>query len=71
MSKHRGSFLMRCWRFDDDRQRIELEHVQSGETYLAHSVAEAVDWACAHIGSADDPPVPIVVLTTLQQSGEE
>lgn len=48
MSRSYGSFLVRCWRIDDDDQRIEIEHIQSGERRLATTVAEAIDWICSY-----------------------
>ncbi len=47
MRRHR-SFLLRCWNLGSQDERIEIEHVQSGTKTLAHSVADAVAWICAH-----------------------
>lgn len=47
MSRSYGSFLVRCWRLDGDEQRIEIEHIQSGERRLVTTVAEAIDWICS------------------------
>ena len=64
MPKSFRSFLVRCWQLDDGQLRIELEHIQSGETFLAHTATEAVDWVCSRIPALDDPTLPIVVHTT-------
>ena len=43
-----SSFLVRCWDFNGDEQRIDIEHIQTGERRLATTVAEAIDWICSH-----------------------
>ena len=48
MSRAYGSFLVRCWDLNGDEQRIEIEHIQTGERRLATTVAEAIDWICSH-----------------------
>ena len=53
MARLSGSFLIRLWRTTRS-QRIEIEHIQSGEKGLAASVAEAVDWINTR---AEDAPV--------------
>lgn len=53
MAKRHQSFLVRCWQLDRGGQRIEIEHIQSGQRHLAHSTAEASEWICARM---NDPP---------------
>lgn len=45
MRRH-SSFLLRCWDLGGDGQRIAIEHIQSGQRTLAHSVEMAVAWIC-------------------------
>jgi hypothetical protein len=42
--KWHGSFLVRCWRRETGPERIEVEHIQSGEKTLVASLAEAAAW---------------------------
>ena len=49
MAKRHQSFLVRCWQLDRGGQRIEIEHIQSGEKHLARSTAEANEWICARM----------------------
>jgi hypothetical protein len=51
MARPVGSFLMRLWRTGRS-QRIEIEHIQSGEKGLVTSVADAIDWINVR---TDDP----------------
>ena len=44
------SFLVRCWDLADGGQRIEIEHIQSGEQALLGSLPAALDWIGAHSG---------------------
>lgn len=53
MAKQHQSFVIRCWKLDRGEERIEIEHIQSGEKYLARSTAEANEWICARM---NDPP---------------
>lgn len=39
-----SSFLIRCWGLSDGKQRIRVQHVQSGEWTNAAAFGEAVDW---------------------------
>jgi hypothetical protein len=48
MERKHNSFLLRCWWRKGGLERVEIEHIQSGERELASSVAEAVEWICAH-----------------------
>lgn len=61
MARLSGSFLLRLWRTTRS-QRIEIEHIQSGEKGLAATVAEAVDWINTR---AEDAPVE-----TPEQAGQ-
>jgi hypothetical protein len=49
MARLAGSFLLRFW-CTTRSQRIEIEHIQSGEKGLAVTVAEAVDWINTRAG---------------------
>ncbi len=49
MAKQHQSFVIRCWRLQRGEERIEIEHIQSGEKHLAHSTAEANGWICARM----------------------
>lgn len=44
MAKCHESFLLRCWQMEDADQRIEIEHIQSGQHQLVRSLTEALDW---------------------------
>lgn len=52
MAKHHQSFLIRCWQLDRGEKRIEIEHIQSGDRWLAHSTSEAIDWIHARLGQS-------------------
>jgi hypothetical protein len=52
MVRLEGTFLVRCWHLHDDRQRIELEHIQTGAQMLVISLADAMAWIEAE---AEDP----------------
>jgi hypothetical protein len=59
MANWYGSFLLRYWRRDCGVERIEIEHIQSGERTRVVSLAAAVAWI--HTRGADtaipaDPP---------------
>ena len=62
MAKRYCSFLVRCWHLDDDAQRFEIEHIQSGSRVQVGTVAAAVDWISAHdsaearMAPADEAP---------------
>lgn len=51
MAKWYESFLLRWWHLDDDGQRLEIEHIQSGAKGRVASVAAALAW----IGDRDYP----------------
>jgi hypothetical protein len=44
MAARYGAFLVRCWWLPDGRQRVEIEHVQSGERARVASLAAAAEW---------------------------
>ena len=41
------AFLVRCWQVGDGVQRIEVEHIQSGEKTVVASMAAALNWISA------------------------
>ena len=43
------SFLLRCWHPGSDMERIEIEHIHSGDRTVVTSFGAAVDWmrACS------------------------
>ncbi len=51
MAKWYDSFLLRRWHLDDDGQRFEIEHIQSGARTRVASLAAALAW----IGNRDRP----------------
>ena len=57
MTKRHQSFLLRCWRLGECEQRIEIEHIQSGQKRLARSVEEAVAWVCEADHATAEPVV--------------
>ncbi len=50
MAKWFGSFLIRRWRFAGGAERIEIEHIQTGERALLDSLPAALDWIAAREG---------------------
>ena len=44
MARRYSSFLIRYWRLAGDKQRIEIEHIQSGDRMRAPSLAAAMAW---------------------------
>lgn len=44
MTRQYTSFLIRCWRLDEDEQRIKIEHIQSGENVQVETLMAAIDW---------------------------
>jgi hypothetical protein len=42
--KWHGSFLVRCWQRDTGPERIEIEHIQTGDKTLVTSLAKAAEW---------------------------
>lgn len=58
MTKRYGSFVLRCWQLTGGEYRIEIEHVQSGDTERLDTLAAALDWLTSHIATARaDAPV--------------
>jgi hypothetical protein len=55
MARGHSSFLLRCWWLNGSSERVEVEHIQTGEKVLVMSVAEAVAWICTR---HDDRTVP-------------
>ena len=53
------SFLLRYWRIGSGDERIEIEHIQSGERTHVTSLAAAIDWIEARGSSPPaTPPIP-------------
>lgn len=44
MARHHHSYLVRCWGLGTWRERIEIEHVQSGSRTVVRSLEDAVAW---------------------------
>ena len=44
MARRYSSFLIRYWRLSGGKQRIEIEHIQSGDRLRAPSLATAIAW---------------------------
>ncbi len=44
MAKWYSSFLVRWWRLGSGHQRIEIEHIQTGERALLDSLRAAFNW---------------------------
>ncbi len=44
MAQQYSSFMVRCWRFDDDRRRIKVEHIQSGQDTQLATLDAALAW---------------------------
>jgi hypothetical protein len=52
MDRRYTSFLVRCWSLADDRRRLEVIHVQSGERARVGSLDEAFAWLAARTAPA-------------------
>jgi hypothetical protein len=52
MTRQHNSFLLRCWTLRDGQERIEIEHIQSGERTRLSSLAAVMEWIGAR-SSAD------------------
>jgi hypothetical protein len=48
MVRRYNSFLVRCWIFDGDAWRIQIEHVQSGDRMQVAVPEEAIAWIRAY-----------------------
>ena len=44
MIRRYSSFLIRCWQVNEDIHRINIEHIQSGETTQVDSLSKLTDW---------------------------
>jgi hypothetical protein len=44
MTHNHHSYLVRCWELGTRRERIEIEHVQSGSRTVVRSLDAAVAW---------------------------
>ncbi len=60
-----SSFLLPCWDLGGPEERIEIEHIQSGTTWLARSLGAAAAWIGAygegparHQGDREEGGVP-------------
>jgi hypothetical protein len=61
MTRRHSSFLIRFWELRDGLQRIEIEHIQSGEKALFKTVEEALRWIDLQTSPPavpDAPPLP-------------
>ena len=47
--KRFGTFVIRYWWLPDDEQRLDIEHVQSGERHRCASLGEAEEWLAARV----------------------
>jgi hypothetical protein len=62
MSMRISSFLVRCWQLSSGTQRVDIEHIQTGEKARFRTLAEAMEWIRDHQESVDMPepdPVPL------------
>ena len=55
MARRYSSFLIRTWGFENGKQRIEIEHIQSGECTRTASLDAAIAWLEAHQDGPRDP----------------
>jgi hypothetical protein len=44
VKKRYASFFIRWWRIDSGQQRVEIEHIQTGERTLLDSLRAAFKW---------------------------
>jgi hypothetical protein len=62
MTMRISSFLVRCWQLSSGSQRIEIEHIQTGEKARFRTLPEGMEWIRGHQGSAAVPkPAPVPV----------
>jgi hypothetical protein len=57
MGMHYDSFVLRHWQLSDERQRIEVEHLQSGARTRVAALSAALDWIdaqCNQLTAAPD-----------------
>jgi hypothetical protein len=57
MAKRHSSYLLRCWELRDGLQRVEVEHIQSGDKALFKSVEEIVQWSDLHNAATASPDI--------------
>lgn len=60
MGNQYDSFMVRWWRLKSGGDRIQIEHIQSGETTLVATLAAALAWISTFStpGAILSPPVP-------------
>ena len=61
MVRRYNSFLVRCWIFDGDMWRIQIEHIQSGDRMQVTVPQDAMDWIRAY---CEKPPSAMAHRTT-------
>ncbi len=70
MAKWFGSFLVRYWRLSGGDERIEIEHIQTGERVLVASLPAALDWiAGRHDSPAAEGADPTRVVASSDDPG--
>jgi hypothetical protein len=58
-----GSFLLRRWRLSGGAERVEVEHIQTGERALLTSLPTALEWIAAREAtSAADRPASLHIV---------
>ncbi len=71
MTRWFGSFLIRFWLLEGEEQRVEIQHIQSGEQVRVKSLEAALDWVKARASvnqPAETDPVPSFVHPTESDS---
>ena len=53
MVRRYNSFLVRCWLFDGDTWRIQMQHIQSGDRTQVTLPEQAMEWIRAY---CEKPP---------------
>jgi hypothetical protein len=59
MTRNHHSYLVRCWELGTRRERIEIEHVQSGSRTVVRSLDAAVAWLRADPDDRVSGTVPV------------
>ncbi len=49
MARSYGSFIVRYWLLDGNQERIEIEHMQTGDRVRVASLDEGVAWMAARV----------------------
>ncbi|GBD15227.1 hypothetical protein HRbin26_00113 [bacterium HR26] len=49
MARSYGSFIVRYWLLDGNQERIEIEHMQTGDRVRVASLDEGVAWITARV----------------------